>query len=146
MITTARKTRVDFMFVLRIVVTLEREVKAKQHATGMEVSTRNGRSSPLTDERVFVVKGKTCAAGDKWVIAVADHERVNVAEIGGWNANARYVWTGHDRESLPGHTNQLVTIDKDELRIEHVVRFKQPAVPGGSLPSHRQTRISPSAV
>src|SRR5712675_821475 len=104
-----------------VLVSSENKIKTQKDAATSYVGSGNWRDTALTHNRVFIVEGETGAAGHKGIVAIAECQRINIAEI-----------AGVGRKSLTRHADQLIPVDKNELRIECVVSLDHATIPDWS--------------
>src|SRR5882762_1971356 len=117
-----------------VLVSSENKIKTNEKAAARHVGEGNWCDSSLTYNCIFVVEGEAGAAGHERIVAIAERQRINVAEV-----------PRVGRESLTRHANQLVSVDKDELRIECVVRLDHAAVPDGPARTGWEVGVGGSA-
>src|SRR6266536_2006202 len=78
---TATAHAIDLSCSVRIVSSLEVEIKAQHQAVVGKVRSIRCQSS-TSDPRIFVVPGKTGAAVHDWIVAIAENVVIQVAEVG----------------------------------------------------------------
>src|SRR6266403_1866174 len=107
-----------------VLVSSEDKIKAQKDAATSYVRSGNRRDTALTHNRVFIVEGETGAAGHERIVAIPEGQRINVPKV-----------AGVGRQSLTRHADQLVSVDKNELRVDRIVRLDHAAIPDWSARS-----------
>src|SRR5712671_8006711 len=104
-----------------VLVSSENKIKAQEDAATSYVGSGNRRDAALTHNRIFVVESETGAAGHERIVAIPECQRINVPKV-----------AGVGRQSLTRHADQLVSVDKNELRVDRIVRLDHAAIPDWS--------------
>src|SRR6266851_3880675 len=103
------------------------KVEAQEETATGYVEPCNWRDLFLTHDCVFVVEREACPAMHKGIVAIAEGEGVQVAQI-----------TRIAGQRLLRHADKFVAVDKNELRIDGVMRLDQCAVPLWRAGTRRQ--------
>src|SRR5437762_4877382 len=104
-----------------VLVSSEDKIKAQEDAATSHVRSGNRRDTALTHNRIFVVESETGAAGHERIVAIPEGQRINVPKV-----------AGVGRQSLTRHADQLISVDKNELRVDRIVRLDHATIPDWS--------------
>src|SRR5271169_5512722 len=103
---------------VRIGCPSEGEVKAQENAAIGQLREGDGRRSLLLCQGILRVISETCPAEHERVIAESKGVRIEIPEI------AR-----SGGQCLLGHPHELIALDEDHLRIDHIVGLYESAIP-----------------